>query len=379
MKKLFYFGILGLILFEIANVYFIMPMPGSQKINSIGVAYFLYQARWVFRILFAGMIIWGAKSAFTFSQLLPIVPLLILSGIIYETNFVMAADTMFHQPQNLTLQNAGNSILENSRLVIGITHDGQSKAYPIQYLGYHHQVRDSIGSKPIMVTYCTVCRTGRVFEPIVNGKTEEFRLVGMDHFNAMFEDKTTGSWWQQATGEAVTGKLKGQRLPEFPSSQMTWGKWKELYPNTSLMQPDKNFQVQYDSMRTYEKGKLTGTLTRRDTASGKNKSWVVGVEENGDSKFFDWNALQKERIIYDNLDGKPIAVVLSNDSSSFVAFERLYTEQKFINVHDTLHSQHNNYNFLGVSLNPDLPNLKKINAYQEYLHTWQTFHLTSKK
>jgi len=39
MKKLFYFGLLGLGLFEILNVYFIMPMPGSQQMNSIDVAF----------------------------------------------------------------------------------------------------------------------------------------------------------------------------------------------------------------------------------------------------------------------------------------------------------------------------------------------------
>ena len=64
MKKLFYFGILGFILFEIANVYFIMPMPGSQKMNSIDLAYFLYQWKWLFRIVFGLMIITGLKAVF---------------------------------------------------------------------------------------------------------------------------------------------------------------------------------------------------------------------------------------------------------------------------------------------------------------------------
>jgi hypothetical protein len=66
-----------------------------------------------------------------------------------------------------------------------------------------HQVRDSINHIPVMVTYCTVCRTGRIYNPIVNGKAETFRLVGMDHFNAMFEDATTKSWWRQSTGECI--------------------------------------------------------------------------------------------------------------------------------------------------------------------------------
>ena len=56
MKKLFWLGLIGLFLFEIANVYFIMPMPGSQDMNSIDLAYFLYTWRWLFRILFGVMI-----------------------------------------------------------------------------------------------------------------------------------------------------------------------------------------------------------------------------------------------------------------------------------------------------------------------------------
>ncbi len=49
MKKLFWIGLIGLLLFEIANVYFIMPMPGSQQMNSIDLAYFLYKWRWAFQ------------------------------------------------------------------------------------------------------------------------------------------------------------------------------------------------------------------------------------------------------------------------------------------------------------------------------------------
>lgn len=375
MKKLFYIGILGLVLFEIANVYFIMPMPGgSQEINSIDIAYTLHTWRWVFRGFFALMIILGLKPVFLGKKWLPVAALILLAGMIYLTNFNMAADTMFYQPKTLSVKNMSENGVGMDKLIIGITHEGKAKAYPIQYLGYHHQVRDSIGSKPIMVTYCTVCRTGRVFEPIVNGKTEDFRLVGMDHFNAMFEDKTTKSWWRQATGEAIAGSLKGQELPEFPSMQTTLSKWVELYPNSLVMQPDAHFQVEYDSMQTYEKGRLTGKLTRRDTASWQNKSWVVGVEIGKASKAYDWNLLQKEQIVYDVLDNTPIAVVLSKDRSSFVVLERINQQQTFVLANDTLKSEGNSYNLVGKSLSVPGNDLRRINAYQEYWHSWQTFH-----
>lgn len=375
MKQLFYLSIIGFALFEIASVYFIMPMPGgSQEVNSIDLAYALYSWRWFIRGFFVLLIIFGARSVFVKRKWLPAAALILLAGIIYATNFYMAADSMFYQPKTLTVVKASDNRVDPARLILGITYQGEAKAYPIQYLGYHHQVRDSIAGKPIMVTYCTVCRTGRVWEPIVNGHMEEFRLVGMDHYNAMFEDKTTKSWWRQANGQAITGSLKGQELPEFPSMQTTLSKWFDLHPNSLVMQPDPHFQVKYDSMATYEGGKPIGRLTRRDTASWQDKSWIVGVEAGVTSKAYDWNLLQKERVLYDVIGDTPVVVFLSNDNKSFVVLERNSPEQRFILAHDTIKSEGNAYLFDGTSLTKSGSNLKKLDAYQEYWHSWLTFH-----
>jgi hypothetical protein len=217
MKKLFYIGAIGVALFEIVNVYFIMPMPGSQRMNSLDLAYFLYSYRWFFRIAFGLMAIAGAVSTFKSSmrKWIPGIVVVFALVVIYMFNFVMSADQMFKQPANLVFKPQLANSLKDSSIVVGIEHNGEVKAYPIRFIGYHHQVQDNVGGKPMIITYCTVCRTGRVFEPTVKGKPEKFRLVGMDHFNAMFEDATTKSWWRQVNGEAVTGPLKGETLPEI--------------------------------------------------------------------------------------------------------------------------------------------------------------------
>jgi len=251
----------------------------------------------------------------------------------------------------------------NNPFILGISLNGESKAYPIQFLGYHHQVRDSIGGKPIMVTYCTVCRTGRVFEPLIEGKPEEFRLVGMDHFNAMFEDKSSGSWWRQINGKAVVGPLKGKSLPEIPSIQTTLEKYIELYPNTLIMQADEEFKEKYEDMSKYEFGASKSKLTLRDKASWKDQSWVVGLESGPESKAYDWNRLQKERIIHDELGGRPVAIILSRDNKSFVALERLNKEQLFsLNNDNLISSSGMRYNFIGISLDSSKTNLKRLNA-----------------
>ena len=46
MRLAFLIGVLALVLFELANVWFIMPLPFSQRVRSIDFAYALYTWRW---------------------------------------------------------------------------------------------------------------------------------------------------------------------------------------------------------------------------------------------------------------------------------------------------------------------------------------------
>jgi len=380
MKKLFWFGWIGLLLFEIANVYFIMPMPGSQLLNTIDVAYFLHKWRWAFRSLFALMIIIGLVRTQWHERWkwILIVPLIILAAVIYMANFSMAADAMFRQPEKFILVAAAENKVDSNRLVIGVNINGAAKAYPIRFLGYHHHVQDSVGGKPILVTYCTVCRTGRVFEPIINGKKETFRLVGMDHFNAMLEDASTKSWWQQATGEAVAGELKGQRLPEVWSTQTTLAKWLQLNPHSLIMQPDPAFVKSYDSTLKYESGKSKSKLTGTDSLSWKDKSWVVGVVSKTQSKAYDWNQLKKERVIQDQLGNTSLAVVLASDNKSFFAFQLPTAEHNLSLTNDTivLNSKHFRIDGRGIDTSYSLAPLQ---ASQEFWHSWRTFHPDTKQ
>ena len=373
MKKLFYVGLLGLLLFEILNVYFIMPMPGSQKMNSVDVAYFLYRWRWGFRILFLSLLLYGYFKSGWKRLWLPLAAVSIAVAAIYIVNFRMAADHMFYQPEKLLLVTAAANKVDSERLVIGVILNGDAKAYPIQYLGFHHQVEDTLGGNLMLVTYCTVCRTGRVFKPLVKGKPEQFRLVGMDHFNAMFEDASTKSWWRQATGEAVAGKLKGEKLPEILSTQTSLGEWLRLYPGSLVMQADPSFADEYDSTFKYETGKSKSKLTGTDSLSWKDKSWIVGVKAGNISRAYDWNKLKKERIISDKMNNISVALILAKDNKSFFAFQTPSAANEIKIRNDTLFFDKNTYRLDGSGINTSV-SLKRLPASQEFWHSWRTFN-----
>lgn len=378
MKKIFLTGLLGLLLFETANVYFIMPMPGSQQMNSIDVAYFLYTYRWIFRVVFGILMLMGLWKSLWKRKWVPFVLITIAVVLIYMMNFKMAADAVFRQPMELLFTNAFENKVDSNRLVIGVEINGEAKAYPVQFIGYHHHLQDTVGGTPVLVTYCTVCRTGRVFSPLINSKKEIFRLVGMDHFNAMIEDETTKSWWRQSTGEAITGKLKGTKLNEIMSYQTSLKQWLELYPKSLIMQADPAFIKQYDSTFKYESGKSTSKLTGSDSTSWNRKSWVVGVKMNNGTKAYDWNRLKKERLIVDTKENPVVLLVLAKDEKSFFAYELPQADVQVLFVNDTIicNSKHYRINGKGIDTSASL---KALPAYQEFWHSWQTFQPQTKK
>jgi len=291
---------------------------------------------------------------------------------------------MFYQPKQKTFVSADRDTTNRNNLVIGIEINGEAKAYPIQIIGYHHQVSDTIGNTPVMITYCTVCRTGRVFSPLINGKNQSFRLVGMDHFNAMFEDGATGSWWQQATGIAIEGPLKGTALNEIPSKQLPLNVWLRQYPKSLVMQPDSSFYGNYEDLADYDDGSIQSSLQGRNFLSWKPKSWIIGVNHEHFSKAYDWNNLVKKKLIQDSIAKLPILLVLENDTTSFHVYQRcvngsvLNFQTQTGNNNDLLvdENTHSIWNMDGICIAGPYKGIKlvPVQAYNEFWHSWKTFH-----
>ena len=383
---LFIAGWLGLMAAEILNVYFVMPFPGSQHADTIHIAYWLHGNIWWLRLLFIAVLAWPAW------QLLSgrsgkykwwiLAALLAYALVFILFHFRFPADRMFHQPRTITFASASSNKVKPEKLIIGVEFNGISRAYPVQLIGYHHQVRDTVGGRPVMVTYCTVCRTGRVYSPIVQGKAEQFRLVGMDHFNAMFEDGTTKSWWRQATGEAVAGPRKGRVLEEIPSAQMSLSAWLRIHPASLILQPDTLYREEYAELADFDKGTVRSGLEKRDSLSWKDKSWVIGVMSGREAKAYDWNELISRQIIQDELAGTPLLITVEPDSATFHVWDRrvngLTLQFERTGEPPLLRDAGtgSEWDMDGLCVDGSLKGsrLKALTAYQEFWHSWKIFH-----
>ncbi len=354
---LFVLGVLLVIVPEVLRVYYIMPFPGSQEdmatdLRQVDIAYWLHRNIWWVRLiglaLLIGPFIHYMKKGGVWKRIGVLVLVALCALVFYAFNFRFMADRMFYPPKEKIMRTVAVNDSTAISLVIAVGRNGDARAYPIELIGYHHQVLDTIGGEPVLITYCTVCRTGRAWKPEVDGKPGTFRLVGMDHFNAMFEDSRTKSWWRQATGECIEGPLKGQRLEEVPSQQLTLGEFTARYPQGLVFQPDPHFTAQYAGLEGFDHGTIDSSLEYHDTASWRPKSWVVGVVHNGHARAYDWNDLMKGDQIVDVL-GRDTLLLWGRAQEG--SFEVILKEDLF---------------------RATLPRV--IPAYQEFWHSWRTFH-----
>jgi len=212
-SSIFWLGIILLVIPGLFHAYLLMPFPGSQDLNAITVSYYLEKIVMPLRLIGGIFIVWYLFKFFAKNtiggKLVKGIVLALCLGSFYFTDIMFKAESMFEEPQTVRFADAIKNKVPESFVIIGVVNNGVAKAYPLIYLGYHHKVQDNVGNEPVLVTYCTMCRTGRVYSPVINGKRQNFRLVGARHYNAIIEDEDTKTWWYQATGNAAVGKLKG--------------------------------------------------------------------------------------------------------------------------------------------------------------------------
>jgi len=137
---------------------------------------------------------------------------------------------------NFETASQADKYLKEQDIVFGINYEGVIRAYPQRILNSHEIVNDTIGDKPVVVSFCPLCGTAIAHERVLNGQSVEFGVSGkLLNSNLVMYDRLTETLWQHASGEAIVGDLVGQRLNQFPLETTTWEQWKTAYPGTQVL------------------------------------------------------------------------------------------------------------------------------------------------
>ena len=122
--------------------------------------------------------------------------------------------------------------------VISIEINGDARAYPLRVLIWHELVNDIVGGVPILVSFCSLCNSGVVYNRQLGEEILEFENTGrLRHFNTVMFDQNTESWWQQFSGTAIIGSYTGNKLNTIFSRREAFSLFRNRSNNGKVLIP----------------------------------------------------------------------------------------------------------------------------------------------
>lgn len=199
--------------------------------------------------------------------------------------------------------------LGTSGMGLAVVKGAAAKFYPYQILTWHEVVNDMVAGTPMAITYCALCNVGVVYDATVQNAALTFGVSGKLHeLDSLLYDRSTQSLWSQVTGEAIAGKLSGQKLRQVSALTMTLKEFATQYPGGEVLSKFTGFVRNYDDL-SY--GDIAGASNGEATIAQKNlwhpKTKVVGVEVAGKYKAYPEDVIM-EKTIVDSFAGAKLQI-----------------------------------------------------------------------
>ena len=178
--------------------------------------------------------------------------------------------------------------------VLGVFMEGVAKAYP-EAIGWRHEIiNDQIGERFISVTLCPLTGTPQVFDATdEDGSQIEFGVSGLliNSNLVMYDRRDDNTLYPQMIYTAINGDHEGQRLTLLPVVHTTFGRWKQLHPDTQvaelatgLERYSANLQEAYARSGVYQplwKLPYPKRLSHLSLDDGGTRSKLVWYERSG--------------------------------------------------------------------------------------------------
>ena len=198
-------------------------------------------------------------------------------------------------------------------------------------------------------------------------------------------DEETGSWWQQVSGEAIQGPLKGKKLNAVFNDEVSFAIWQKEYPSGRVLKPNETVASKYSPANWEESILKLPTVTANDARGSLNtRSLILGVEENGASRAYPIEAVTHQRLIIDSLGGTPLMIVAAKDGKSVRGFQRRvegrtleFFVEPDIEPPLLIDSQTGSkWDFTGRAVSGQLEGkeLKRVFLLKDYWFDWKIYH-----
>lgn len=231
---------------------------------------------------------------------------------------------------------AGNQEWRADDRVIGVEINGDARAYPVRLMSLHEIANDTIGGRPVAVTWCPLCFTAIVFDRVVEGLGAPRELTfGVSGFlyrnNLVMYDHQTNTLWSQVLGEALRGAQRGTQLNFYGSSLSTWSEWQAAYPETRIVSAE-SLSLRADEIVDPYAGYYSSGAAGFDTGAERDstlpaKQLVAGLVLGGDARAYDLATLADQTVVNDTVADTPVAVLYDRAFSTAHTYRRTLDNQ----------------------------------------------------
>ncbi|MBI2642673.1 MAG: DUF3179 domain-containing protein [Candidatus Wildermuthbacteria bacterium] len=218
---------------------------------------------------------------------------------------------------------------------IAFSRGNTHRFYPYQILVWHEIVNDTVpalsgvegGGERVLVTYCPLCLSGFVFDPVVKGERVEFGTSGkLWKSNLVMYDRKTDSLWSQILGEAIAGEMTGTKLAVLPSDLTRFGDWKKKFPQGEVLSRDTGtlrFYGQNPYGDYFEPVDFALSLAGVQDTRLAPDEFIFGLVVNGKAKAYPTKLVQERGEVADVFEGQTFVLRHDKELDAVRVFKKL--------------------------------------------------------
>jgi hypothetical protein len=278
----------------------------------------------------------------------------------------------------------------------------EARAYPLAILIWHEIANDTIGGRPIAVTFCPLCNASIVFDRTFEGQVLDFGTTGkLRNSDLIMYDRQTETWWQQFTGQGIVGEHAGQQLAFLPSQVISFADFAAEFPEGQVLaRPPLGRSYGANPYTSYDStdwpflfgGEIDGRLRATERVAGVVLGEIV--------KAYPFSQVAAAGTVNDETAGIPLvvfhkegtasaldagAIAEGRDVGSVAVFDRRVGERTltftaegdgtFVDAETG-----SRWNILGEAVAGELAGerLAQLLAFDHFWFAWAAFHPTTK-
>ena len=199
----------------------------------------------------------------------------------------------------------------------------------------------------------------------------------------LMRDEETGTYWQQISGAAISGPLKGLRLTRVASDELNFSTWKSEQPHGTVLKDVRGYESGYAAKDWDVRMQRVPTVISFAEHGLSARSLMLGIESGPASRAWLYEQVIAAKLVKDYFAGDPVLLVVGPDGESVRAFGARIPgvpgSPDFYRLPDGTcmdHATGSSWSFQGCAVNgPAKPAcLERLTVLKDYWFDWRNYH-----